>query len=130
MIRMPSIFLHGASQKAYAKRLIDEAGPDMVCKLGKATRSDKQNRKLWPMIQDIRNQVPGMEAYTRDQIKLRFLHSLGMEMQFLPALEGQGMFPVGMRSSTLTKEQFAGLIELLYEYGAQHDVVWTRKDEE
>jgi hypothetical protein len=35
------------------------------------------------------------------------------------------MFPVGMRSSTLTKEQYAGLIELLYAYGAQHDVQWT-----
>lgn len=127
---MPSVFLHGKSQKDYAKRLIDEAAPDMVCRLGKATRSDKQNRKMWPMIADLQRQVPGMAGYTAEQIKLRFLHALGVEMKFLPALEGQGMFPVGMRSSTLTKEQFAGLIELLYEYGARHDVVWTRKDDE
>lgn len=122
---MPNIFLLGPSQKAHAKRLIDGASPDVVCRLGRATRSDKQNRKMWPMIADLKRQVPEMAAYTSEQIKLRFLHALGVEMQFLPALEGQGVFPVGMRSSTLTKEQFAGLIELLYEYGARCGVVWT-----
>jgi hypothetical protein len=122
---MPNIFLLGPSQKAHAKRLIDEATPDMVCRLGKATRSDKQNRKLWPMIADLKRQVPDMTPFTAEQIKLRFLNALGVEMQFLPAIEGQGVFPVGLRSSTLTKEQFAGLIELLYAYGAQHGVVWS-----
>jgi hypothetical protein len=122
---MANIFLLGPSQKAYAKRLIDEASPDMVCRLGKVTRSDKQNRKLWPMIADLKRQVPDMTPFTAEQIKLRFLNALGVEMQFLPAIEGQGVFPVGLRSSTLTKEQFAGLIELLYAYGAQHNVQWT-----
>jgi hypothetical protein len=122
---MPNIFLLGPIQKAYAKRMIDEALPDMVCRLGKATRSDKQNRKLWPMIADLKRQVPDMAGFTAEQIKLRFLNALGVEMQFLPAIEGSGMFPVGLRSSTLTKEQFAGLIELLYAYGAQHGVVWS-----
>lgn len=122
---MPNIFLLGPSQKAYAKRMIDEASPDMVCRLGKATRSDRQNRKLWPMIGDLKRQVPDMAPFTAEQIKLRFLNALGVEMQFLPAIEGGGMFPVGLRSSTLTKEQFAGLIELLYAYGAQHNVQWT-----
>lgn len=126
---MPNIFLIGPSQKAYAHRLIDEATPDMVCKLGKVTRSDLQNRKMWPMIADLKRQVPDMAAFTADQIKLRFLNALGVEMQFLPALEGQGVFPVGMRSSTLTKEQFAGLIELIYAYGAQHGVQWSEPQE-
>lgn len=125
---MPSVFLIGQSQKAHAKRLIDEAPSDTVCRIGKATRSDKQNRKLWPMLEDIRAQVPGMSAFTRDQIKLRFLNALGVEMQFLPELEGAGMFPVGLRSSTLTKEQFAGLIELIYAFGARHGVRWTEAD--
>ena len=126
---MPNVFLIGPSQKAYAKRLIDEATPDMVCKLGKATRSDLQNRKMWPMIADLKRQVPDMAPFTADQIKLRFLNALGVEMQFLPALEGQGVFPVGMRSSTLTKEQFAGLIELIYAYGAQRGVQWSEPPE-
>jgi hypothetical protein len=122
---MPNVFLIGPSQKAYAKRLIDDAAPDMVCRLGKATRTDRQNRKLWPMLDDLKRQVPEMAPYTRDQIKLRFLNALGVEMQFLPALEGEGIFPVGLRSSTLTKDQFAGLLELIYAFGARHGVQWS-----
>lgn len=119
------IRLTGPRQKEWAKQQIDIAPLGSVVKIGAPTRSDEQNRKLWPMLQDIRRQVPGMEAFTADDIKLRFLNALGTEMRFLPELEGQGIFPVGLRSSTLTKEQFAGLIELLYAFGAKHGVEWS-----
>lgn len=120
-----TVRLIGPTQKAYAHSLIDEAPADHVMKLAKETRSDKQNRKLWPMIADIQRQVPAMATYSAEDIKLRLLNALGVEMRFLPTLEDQGIFPVGMRSSTLTVEQFAGLLELLYEFGAKHDVIWT-----
>jgi hypothetical protein len=77
------------------------------------------------MIADIQRQVPEMATYSAEDIKLRFLNALGVEMRFLPALEGAGAFPVGLRSSTLTVEQFSGLIELLFKYGAEHGVEWT-----
>lgn len=122
---MKFVRLVGDTQRAHAKRLIDEAVAGDVVKIGKETRSDEQNRKLWPMLKDLRNQVPGLGEFTTDDIKLRFLNELGVEMRFLPCLESQGSFPVGLRSSTLTKEQFSGLIELLYAYGAKHDVRWS-----
>jgi hypothetical protein len=77
------------------------------------------------MLQDIQRQVPEMATYSAEDMKLRFLNALGVEMRFLPALEGAGSFPVGLRSSTLTVEQFSALIELLYKYGAEKRVVWT-----
>ena len=120
-----TVRLVGEAQRAYAKRLIDEAEPNDVVKIGKETRSEEQNRKLWPMLTDLQRQVPILATYSTDDIKLRFLNALGTEMRFLPTLEDEGMFPVGLRSSTLTKEQFSGLIELLYEYGAKHGVRWT-----
>jgi hypothetical protein len=120
-----TVRLVGDTQKAYAKRLIDEAGPDDVAKVGKETRSEEQNRKLWPMLADLRNQVAWLGDFTTDDIKLMFLNRLGVEIRFLPTLERQGMFPVGLRSSTLTKEQFSGLIELLYQTGAEEGVVWS-----
>jgi hypothetical protein len=101
-----------------------------VCAIRPATRTDEQNDKLHPMIRDIRRQVEGMGAYTEEDIKLRFLNALGAEMRFLPELEGAGMFPVGLRSSTLTKEQFSGLLELLYAYGAKHGVQWSDPQEQ
>lgn len=110
------------------KTLADRAPAGWVVEFRKATRTDDQNRKLWPMLEDIRRQVEGMDAYSRDDIKMRFLNALGAEMRFLPELEGPGMFPVGLRSSTLTKEQFSALIELIYEYGARHGVVWSEPE--
>jgi hypothetical protein len=120
-----TVRLVGPTQRAYAKRLIDDAPADNVMKLAKETRRDVQNRKLWPMLQDIQRQVPGMESFNTDDIKLRFLNALGTEMRFLPTLENEGIFPVGLRSSTLTVAQFSGLVELLYKFGAEHDVVWS-----
>lgn len=117
--------LIGETQRAYAKRLIDGADHGYVMRLGAETRRDEQNRKLWPMLKDIQQQVTGMEVYSTEDIKLRFLNALGAEMRFLPELEGAGMFPVGLRSSTLTVAQFSGLIELLYAFGAKHEVRWS-----
>jgi len=105
--------------------MIDDAPDGDFVQVSAPTRTLEQNAKMHPMIEDIKRQVPEMRAYTVDQIKLRFLDALGTELTFLPKLEGEGLFPVGARSSTLTKDQFSGLIELLYEFGARHNVRWS-----
>lgn len=127
-MKSQSIRLVGDSQRRYAKQAVDQAPVGYVVKVAAETRRDAQNRKLWPMLADIQKQVPGFEGYSTEDIKLRFLNSLGVEMRFLPELEGQGMFPVGLRSSTLTVQQFAGLIELIYAFGAKHNVTWSEPD--
>lgn len=123
-----SIRLTTDRARGRAKRLIDQAPDGFIMKLAEETRSDEQNRKMWPMIQEIQRQVPEMTPYSAEDIKLRFLNALGTEMRFLPMLEGQGVFPVGHRSSVLTKDQFSALIELLYEYGARHGVQWSNPE--
>lgn len=124
-----TIFLSSDRAKRHACAEIMAAPPDWVCRLGQKTRSDEQNKKLWALIAGIQRQVPEMAAYSAEDIKLRFLNALGVEMRFLPALEGAGSFPVGLRSSTLTVEQFSGLIELLFAFGAKHGVEWSDPDE-
>lgn len=120
-----TIRLIGPSQRSYAHQSVEDAPTGYVVKIAAETRRDAQNRRLWPMLGDIQRQVPGMAAFSLDDIKLRFLNALGVEMRFLPALEGEGAFPVGLRSSTLTVAQFSGLIELLFAYGAKHGVKWS-----
>lgn len=124
-----TVRLGNAFTRERAKRLIDQAPEGYVMKVGAPTRTDEQNRKLWPMLEDLRRQVPGLERFSREDMKLRFLNQLGAELRFLPEIEGEGLFPVGLRSSTLTKEQFSGLIELIYAYGAKHGVKWTNPEE-
>lgn len=113
--------------KAHRQRaiaLVSAAPEGYVVQIGEETRSQEQNRLLWPLIADIQNQA--MQGFSADDIKLRFLHALGVELRFLPELEGAGMFPVGQRSSTLTKGQFSGLISLLYEWGERNGVKWSQ----
>lgn len=113
-----------------AKDLIDRAPYGYTVIIGEETRSQEQNRLLWPLIADIQAQVPEMATYSADDIKLRFLNALGTEMRFLPELEGAGMFPVGQRSSTLSKQQFTALLELLFAFGERHGVRWSYKSHE
>ena len=115
----------GESQRQYAKRLIDEVEEGYVMHLAAETRREAQNRRMWPMIKDLREQIKHVGEHTPDDVKLQFLDALKGELRFLPKLSGEGMFPVGARSSTLTVQQFAGLIELMFAYGAKYDVVWS-----
>lgn len=125
-----AIIIRDPESRQRAARMAGTANIGEVVRIGKPTRTDEQNDKLHPMLRDIQRQVEGMNRYSEEQIKLRFLNALGTEMTFLPELEGEGMFPVGLRSSTLTKDQFSGLIEIIYAYGAGHGVEWSEPGEE
>ena len=122
---MADVILIDQARREYAKRLIDSADAGDVVRIGKPTRSAIQNAKLWPMLQDIKQQVPRLERFSTDQIKDIFMNALKVELQYLPCLEGEGMFPVGIKTSTLSKAQFAGLIEIIYAFGAREGVLWS-----
>ena len=122
-----TIKLTGERQRQHALDCVQNAPTGYCVAIGEETRSQEQNRLMWPLIADIQAQVPDTATYSADDMKLRFLHSLGQEMRFLPELEGGGMFPVGQRSSTLSKSQFTALIELMFAYGARHGVRWSAK---
>lgn len=122
-----TIKLTGERQRQHAIQCVTEAPLGHCVAIGEETRSQEQNRLMWPLIADIQAQVPETATFAADDMKLRFLHALGQEMRFLPELEGAGMFPVGQRSSTLTKAQFTALIELMFAYGARHGVRWSAK---
>jgi hypothetical protein len=126
-MRKQTVRLVGDTQRAYAKRLIDNAPLGHVMLLGEETRTDAQNRLMWPLFDDLRAQVPEHAQFTAEQTKLRFLDALGSEMVHLPKLGNAGYFPVGQRSSTLTKTQFSLLIELILLEGDRHGVRWSQR---
>jgi hypothetical protein len=110
-------------QRERAKQLVDRAPEDWVCVLREETRNDRQNRAMWGFIRQLREALPDtMGRFSPEDCKLQFLHALGAEMRFLPELDGAGMFPVGYRSSTLTKDQFSALLEIIAAYAAKHGV--------
>lgn len=98
--------------------------------IAEETRSIEQNRLMWPLIKDMREQNAGMAQFTPEQVKLRFLDALGDETEYLPKVWGAGFFAVGQRSSTLTKGQFSLLLELMFKWGAENGVRWSPKSEQ
>jgi hypothetical protein len=118
------VILRGPSQRAYAKGLIDQAPRDAVVVVRGPSRTTAQNSKFWAMLSDVSRAEPEGRKHTPDVWKSLFLHACGHEVQFVPGLSGLP-FPIGFRSSKLTKEQMSELIEFIYAYGAQHGVVWS-----
>lgn len=110
-----------------ASQAVLDAPDGMIVTIAPETRSDAQNRLFWPLVADIRAQNADMAKFSPDQVKLRFLNALDSEMQFLPELWGGGMFAVGQRSSTLSKRDFSLLVELVFKWGAENDILWSQR---
>jgi hypothetical protein len=84
-------------------------------------RTDEQNRALWSILGQIQKQRPTHKgvAMTAETWKSVFLQALGAEMIFVPTLDGTAVFPLGHRSSQLTKAEFTALLELMLAWSAQ-----------
>lgn len=121
--------LHGPSQRSFAKQLIDRAPVDAVVTIREATRTTEQNAKMWAMLSDVSRTKPQGRMHTPEVWKALFMHACGHAVQFEMGLNGQP-FPTGFRSSRLTKTEMIDLIESIYAYGAEHNVVWTEPVEE
>lgn len=119
-----TVILRGPEQRALAKRLIDLAPVDGIVKISDAKRTQEQNDKMWAMISDVSRAKPEGRRHTPEVWKALFMHACGHAVQFEQGLDGQP-FPVGFRSSRLSKSQMSDLIEFIYSYGAQHGVVWS-----
>ncbi len=124
-----TVILHGISQRAFAKTLIDRAPVDAVLVIREAKRSTDQNAKMWAMLSDVSRAKPEGRSWVPETWKAAFMHCLGHQVQFCEGLDNAGPFPLGFRSSRLTVSQMADLITCIDEYGTRHGVKWTKADE-
>lgn len=122
---MQTAILHGASQRAFAKGLIDRAPVGAVVTVRAATRSTEQNAKMWAMLSDISRAKPEGRHWVPETWKAAFMHCLGHQIQFCEGLDNSGPFPLGFRSSRLSVSQMADLITCIQEYGDRHSVVFS-----
>lgn len=119
-----TIILGNDFARAKAKRLIDIAPAGAVMNIREATRTNEQNSKMWAMLSDVSRAKPQGRVATPEVWKALFMHACGHAVQFEMGLNGQP-FPTGFKSSALSKSQMSDLIELIYSFGAEHDVPWT-----
>lgn len=119
-----SFTLTGAWAKERAKRILDAAPLGYVFTVAEAKRSDAQNRKLWAMLADIAQAMPEGRRHIPEMWKCIFMAACGHEVAFEMGLDNRP-FPVGFRSSRLSKSQMADLITFVAEYGDRHGVNWS-----
>lgn len=95
-----------------------------------ARRSHEQNDKMWAMLTDIARQRPTHNGVkmTPDLWKAVFMQAAGAEITMVPTLDGDGFFPLGLRSSALSKREMCDLIELISAWGAANQITWSKGD--
>jgi hypothetical protein len=121
-----TVLLHGVSQRSFAKQMIDRAPAGAVVTIREATRTTDQNALLWSVLSKISRAKPEGRRHTPEVWKCLFMSACGHAVQFEMGLDGKP-FPVGFRSSRLTKSQFSDLIEFIYSWCAEKGVSLDRE---
>lgn len=119
-----TVILEGNRAREQARRLIDCAPAGSVVTVKPPSRSVDQNDLMWSLLTDLSRAKPQGRRHTPDMWKCLAMKAAGHHVQFLEGLDGEP-FPVGFRSSKLTKRQMTELLEFIFAYGDEHGVKWT-----
>ena len=119
------IIINGKVDRDRACRWVQTAPSGTRVEFKETKRSLPQNDRMWAMLSDVAKQAEHAgRKYTPDEWKVLFMHALGQEMTFLPALDLKTFVPIGHRSSDLSKAEMTELIELIFAWGAEHGVTF------
>jgi hypothetical protein len=120
-----TIILYGLSSRQKAESLVNAAPSGSVLNIKPPRRSEDQSRKMWAMLSDISRAKPEGRELTPDLWKSLFMAACGHRVRFEPGIDGEGVVPLGFRSSRLTKAEMSELIECISEYAARHGVEFS-----
>lgn len=116
------------SNRTAAHRLVDAAPQGSVCKISAPRRTNDQNALMWSLLSEVSRAKPMGRTHTPEVWKELFLHACGHAVQFETGLNGQP-FPIGFRSSRLSKAQMSELIEFILCFGAENSIAFNRDGE-
>lgn len=117
-----TIILNGDYKRAQAKRLIDQAPHGAILNIKEAKRTQDQNALMWSLLSQISRAKPDGRVLDTDTWKALFMHSAGFTCTFEPTLDGQGVVPLGFKSSRLRKAEFSDLIEAIFSFAAEKGI--------
>lgn len=85
-------------------------------------RSNDQNALMWSLLGQISKSVDWYgQKLTSEDWKDVLTASL-RRARVVPGIDAGSFVPLGMRTSQMTKQELAELIELIYAFGAEHGV--------
>lgn len=121
--------ISSTANRQRVQRAVAQAPFGTRVELKASQRSLPQNSRMWAMLSDIAMQKEHAgRKWTPDQWKAIFISALGKEMQFMPALDGDGFIAYGHSSSDLSKEEMSNMIELMLSWGAENGVEFHDND--
>ena len=95
-----------------------------IVTISEPTRTLEQNSLLWPLLDEVSKQVVWHgNKLTSEEWKDIFTASL-KKQKAVPGIDG-GFVVLGTRTSTMPKKEFSDLIELIYAFGAEHEVTFN-----
>ena len=108
-----------------------EPGKPYLLEIKEPKRSDEQNAALHGLIGQIMKQRPVQNGVRMDMAlwKASFMQALGEEVRFVPTLGGDGVFPIGLSTSALSKSRFSELIEFVLAWCALEGLTVEHFDE-
>lgn len=101
------------------------AGP-VVITLGREKRTESQNKKLWPMLQDIADQVKWYDQWLQPEDWKNMFTAALRKSKVVPGIDG-GVVVLGISTSTMRKKEFSDLIELIHAFASEYEVVWSNE---
>lgn len=117
-----TVILRGT--RSVAHKVVDAAPNGSIMVVRAPSRTNEQNAKLWAMLSDVSRAKPGGRTLTPDVWKCLFMNACGHAVQFEHGLSGEP-FPIGFRSSRLSKEQMGELITFIQAWGDENGVQWS-----
>jgi hypothetical protein len=112
-----------------ACRWIRQCPPGTRVEFRAPKRSIDQNSRFWAMLTDWSEQVEhNGRKYSPSQWKAILMQAFGKQVDYLPTLDGEGFFPVGMKSSELSVAEMAELQTFMEAEGAARGVSFHTKE--
>lgn len=125
------IIMRNVAERQRALHYVGKAPYGTRIEFKAAKRTLPQNDRMWAMLTDIAAQKEHCgRKYTPDTWKCLFMQACGREMQFIPSLDGTSFMPLGHRSSDLSKDEMSSLIDFMFAWGAENNIVFHDGEQE
>ena len=85
-------------------------------------RSNDQNNLMWSLLGQVSKQVDWYGQKLSSEDWKDVLTASMRRTRVVPGIDAGTFVPLGMRTSQMTKEELADLIELIYAFGAERNV--------
>lgn len=117
----PLVILNTRAKRETAARWCMNAPDETLVEFRKRKRTDPQNAAFWGLLSQVQRQrkIHNGVKMTKELWRFVFMQAWGSEVTFLPTLDGDGMFPMGLRSSQLAVGEMADLITFILAWCAR-----------